>query len=78
MTKQELHRLVENLPEGCTDEAGRLLVLLARAEGQPVASATWLGADLSGLAAWEADDQVDPTEGEPIRWDADRAEFVVG
>jgi hypothetical protein len=78
MTKQDLHTLVDNLPEGCTDEAARMLVLLARDEQQAVASAAWLTADLSGFAAWEADDEVDPAEGEPIRWDASRAEFVVG
>jgi hypothetical protein len=87
MNRLDLHKLVDELPDAEMDEAARILVYLLRKSGNtgPLPDAdlhaedrAWLDTDLSQIGGLDSEDDIDPSVGEPIRWDAQRGEFVVG
>ena len=67
-TKEQLHQLVDQLPEGAADEASRLLEALR--DGRTPEDEVWMDTDLSRLGEFEPYEwgPEGPPEGRPIRY----------
>lgn len=81
--RDEIHRMIDELPDEVTGEVLDFVAAVrVRSGGKRVVptneDGAWLGADLSRLGDLDPEDDIDPGEGEPIRWDDERGEFMVG
>ena len=67
-TREELHDLVDRLPDSVTDEAARLLATLQ--DGPTEEDRAWMDSDLSRLGEFEPYEwgPAGPPEGRPIRY----------
>lgn len=82
-TRDELHRLVDQLPDGELDRIARVLREVCAdvedASGMTAEDRAWLESDLSNLAAYEPYDwgENGPPAGKPVLYEPGRGPVVI-
>ena len=77
----DLRHAIEGLPPNLAGEVLDFVDFVRAKHGLGAAPLAedrlWLDADLSRIGELEPEDDIDPSAGQLVRWDAERGEFVV-